>query len=108
MRGLSLSSSSRDPDNTAAFGGIVDRVLHEREACVVQQARIFGGVETCMVERIAPVGTDRLTVSRAGVEHQDGAARRMGREDGKHGALIIGLQVKKAVPREHACKMPAE
>jgi hypothetical protein len=37
--GHSLSSPSRDPNNAAASGEIIDRVLYESESCVVQWMR---------------------------------------------------------------------
>lgn len=61
-----------------------------------------------MVERVAAVDADGLAACGAGVEHENGAGRRVGRKDFEHPSLIVGLQVEKAVPGQHAVVALAE
>jgi hypothetical protein len=47
-------------------------------------------------------------VSRACVEHQNCARDGMRGKDIEHAPLIVGLEMKKTIPRKNAIKSPAE
>ena len=61
-----------------------------------------------MIQRIAAIRTNCLAMRQSGIEHQYAPDNGVGGEYGEHGSLIIGLQVKKAVPRQDPVEAPAE
>ena len=93
----------RQPDGASAgVLPILDDVIDELEAGTVEQHPVFLSVEARMIERIAAIFADRLAMGRTAILHQHGGRRRMPYEHLEHHALIVGLEVKKAVPSEHA------
>ena len=61
-----------------------------------------------MVERIAPIGAQRLAMSRAGIEHQKCAWRRMRGKYAKHRPLVFVPEMKEAIPGQYPAKSPAK
>jgi hypothetical protein len=55
-----------------------------------------------MIQRIAPIGTDRLSVHRSCVEHQHRTGGCVLREHSEHSPLIIVVEVKETVPSQDA------
>lgn len=76
------------------------------EAIVAQQRRVFGWIERRMIKRIAAIAPDGFTMRGAGVEHQNAARSRAGREDWKHASLVIVPKMEEAVRGQHPVKPP--
>ena len=61
-----------------------------------------------MIQRIAPVFADSLTVLWPCIEHQYRADGGVVSENSKHSSLVIVIEVKEAVPSENAIESPTE
>jgi hypothetical protein len=62
-------NSPSEPENSSAFRRIVDRMLDQFETDASQESFVFGGIEACVVKRIASIGTHSFALREAGVEH---------------------------------------
>lgn len=82
--------------------GVFDGVINHVEAMAIQQGSILGRVETGVIEGLALELTDCFSAGRPGREHERRTACGVLFEDGEHPALIIGRQMKRAVPGQNA------
>lgn len=73
-----------------------------------QQGPVFAGIKARVIKRVTPIAADGFTVSKAGIEHQNGVRRRVCRKYAKHGFLIPVPEMKEAVPGQYPGKSPAK
>lgn len=91
-----------EPDGVVAAGGVIGDVGNDCEASKIEEVAVLGGVEAGVVEGLILECADGFAVGRAGGEKQGGARRGVLGEDGEHGALVIGGEMKEAVPGDDA------
>ena len=68
----------------------------------------YSGVQTGVVERVPSVVADGFAVGGARIEHEHGRPGAVGGEDVEHEPLVVGAEVKEAVPGEHPIERPAK
>src|SRR5450755_4686554 len=94
---IAPSRTASQPENAATFGRVIDRVLDEFKAEIRQKSLIFGVIEARMIQRITSIRADGFAVTKARVEHKNGATRRVCGKHAKHRFLIRVPEMKEAV-----------
>ena len=81
---------------------------HNIEPGGIEQGSIFARVQAAVIQRIPLQLADCASLFAAACEHQSGARRGMGLEPREHRTLIVGREVKEAIPGEQPREAPAQ
>jgi hypothetical protein len=92
----------REPHRPAKAVLILYAVIHDREALILKQLAVLGGIEARMVKRLSFQLPDDLSVRWSGGKHKRGSWRGMIPKRWKHPSLIAVVQMKETVPRKNA------
>jgi hypothetical protein len=83
-------------------------VRYDIEIGSIEQGAILARIQTAMIEWIAFQLAEGASFFISAREHQGGARRGMSLKPCEHGTLIVGREMKKAVPSEQPPETPIQ
>ena len=96
----------RKPHRVPIAARIIVDLSYYIKTVVEKERTVFLAVETRMKERLTLIAPDRLTERWSRGKHEYGAGRCVRFEYREHPPLVSMTEMKEAVPRDNAVKLP--